>query len=94
MLRGLKEIGGRGFSIVIWCSGILLIVELLLFWALFDAKITSEDFAGLTQLFILMIGAMGGVYQGQNLINAMPGTRKWEGNPNSGDSTITSDPNK
>jgi hypothetical protein len=81
MLATTKNIGGRGYSIVVWCSGLLMIVELLLIWALFEGSLTGTEFTDITTLFFLMIGGMGGVYQGQNLINAVPGVRKWEGRP-------------
>jgi len=81
MLKATKEIGGRGYSIAVWCSGLLAIVEILVVWGLFDEKLNGEEFTSMTTLFIMTIGAIGGVYQGQNIINALPGTRKWEGSP-------------
>ena len=75
MISGLRDKGGRGYAVAVFAIGMGTIVEMTCLWALFDEVLPAVHFAGITTGYFLMLGAVGAVFQGQNIARALPGER-------------------
>ena len=66
--------GGRGYSVAILAIGLGTMVVLV---AMFLFSDNGEAVIGALSGYFLMLGAVGAVYQGQNITQGLPGKREW-----------------
>jgi len=70
--------GGRGYSVAILAIGLGTVVIVL---AMFVFSGHGESVIDALSGYFLMLGAVGAVYQGQNITQGLPGKREWESTP-------------
>jgi len=66
---------GRGYAIAVSAIGLGTIVEMTATLGLFWEVLPAMYWAQVTGSYFLMLGAVGAIYQGQNIANALPGQR-------------------
>jgi hypothetical protein len=75
MLSSAHKIGGRGFSVAIWASGLMTIVGMTSLWVISDA----DALARIVGSYMLAMGGIGAAYQAQNFAQGLPGVRDYRG---------------
>jgi len=79
VLQRTTRLGGRGYSIAVWVSGLMTIVEMLATWALFQNQLSATAWGQVTAAFMWGMAAIGGAYQLPNAAERLPGERRWDG---------------
>ena len=86
MLKSAKDIGGKGFSIVVWVTGMGFLPVAFSFIAFFtDPEAMSGSLVvDLCGKYIVMLGIAVGVYQAKSITAGLPGDRSWSAPKDSG----------